>query len=95
MSNQSIEGFELKEKVAQLSAAMLDQHPRIPVLLREIHTALLAQPENVTLMTEDEICVIVSGLMKQTGAAYTASMLKGPGNKSAAAKIKSLGADAF
>ena len=88
-------GFELKEKVAELSTLLLAKHPRMPVLLREIHTALRAQPENVTLLSEEEISQIVAGLKVQTGMEFAASATKGTGQKSAISKIKSLGADAF
>lgn len=87
--------FELKEKVAQLSELMLSKHPRMPVLLREIHTTLRAQPENVTLLSEEDISVIVNGLKIQTGVEFAAAATKGSGNKSAIAKIKSLGTEAF
>jgi hypothetical protein len=89
------EGFELKEKVAELSTLLLSKHPKMPGLLREIHTTLRAQPENVTLLSEEEIAVIVNGLKVQTGVEFAASVTKGSGQKSAVAKIKSLGADAF
>lgn len=88
-------GFELQERVQQLATAILDKHPKMPVLLREIHTALLAQPENVTLMSEEEIAIIVSGLKVQTGIEFAASAISGSGKASAISKIKKLGADAF
>lgn len=88
-------GFELKEKVAQLSEAILQKHPKMPTLLREIHTALRAQPENVTLLTEDEIGTIVDGLKVQTGVEFAATAVKSAGAKSVTAKIKNLGVDAF
>ena len=88
-------GFELKEKVQSLASAILDKHPRMLVLLREIHTALLAQPENVTLMCEEEINIIVSGLKVQTNIEFAQSAISGAGKTSAVAKIKKLGADAF
>lgn len=88
-------GFELAEKVQQLSALILDKHPRMPTLLREIHTALLAQPENVTLMSEEEIQIIVSGLKVQTGVEFATAAISSSGKKSAVSKIKALGADAF
>jgi hypothetical protein len=88
-------GYELREKVLRLSEAILSKHPTMPVLLREIHTTLRQQPENVTLMTEEEINIIVSGLKVQTNTEFSAAALKGPGNKSAVSKIKSLGLDAF
>lgn len=88
-------GFELQEKVAQLQAALLERHPKMPVLLREIHTTLRAQPENVTLMSEEEIAILVDGLKIQTGVEFAQSMVKGPGSKSTAGKIKQLGLGAF
>ena len=91
----STDGFELKEKVADLSQQLLSKHPRMPILLREIHTALRAQPENVTLLSEEEIGVIISGLKIQTQTEFAAAALKPTGTKAAVNKIKNLGADAF
>lgn len=97
-STQVPVGFALKEKVEDLRDAILSKHPRMPTLLREIHTTLRAQPENVTLMSDEEIAVLVSGLKIQTQTEFSASMVKeskGAGSKTVAAKIKELGADAF
>jgi hypothetical protein len=69
-------GFELKEKVAELSELILSKHPRMPLLLREIHTALRKQPENVTLMSEEEIAVVVAGLKVQTGVEFATAAIK-------------------
>jgi len=59
-------GFELKEKIASLEQSLLERHPRMPTLLREIWTALKKQPENVTLLSEEDIAKIVSGLQTHT-----------------------------
>jgi hypothetical protein len=69
-------GFQLHEKVQALQDALLHKHPTMPVLLREIHTALKKQPENVTLLSEEEIKVIVNGLEKQTNIALIESVTK-------------------
>ena len=98
MSTSVIEtgnGFELREKVGQLASAILEKNPKMPTLLREIHSALRAQPENVTLLSEEDISVIVSGLSVQTNVAFAQSATKPAAAKSLTAKIKSLGADAF
>lgn len=87
--------FQLAEKVATLSEAILSRHPTMPTLLREIHTTLLQYPEQVTLLSEPEIQVIVSGLSVQTNVAFAASASKPAAAKSLTAKIKQLGADAF
>lgn len=88
-------GFELQEKVTSLTALILDKHPKMPVLLREIHTVLREQPENVTLMSEEEIAIIVDGLKVQTGVEFASSAIKGTGQKSMASKVKQLGLGAF
>jgi hypothetical protein len=92
---QPAAGFDLQTKVAELSQLILDKHPRMPVLLREIHTTLRQYPENVTLLSEEEIGVIVSGLIVQTGVNFAATVTKTTAVKTAAAKIKSLGVGAF
>jgi hypothetical protein len=86
---------QLKEKVLSLSSAILSKHPTMPTLLREIHTTLLKYPEQVTILSEQDISIIVSGLQVQTGATLAASVSKPAAAKSLAAKIKTLGADAF
>jgi hypothetical protein len=86
---------QLSEKVSTLSAAILSRHPTMATLLREIHTTLSSYPEQVTLLTESEIQVIVSGLSVQTNVSFAASASKPAAAKSLTAKIKSLGADAF
>lgn len=91
-------GFDLQNKITELSTMLLDKHPRMPTLLHEIHTLLSKQPENVTLLKEEEIAVIVQGLMIQTGTEFAKSAVSGKGassTKSLTAKIKNLGADAF
>lgn len=88
-------GFELKEKVGQLANLILEKHPKMPTLLREIHTTIRTYPEQVTLLSEEDISVIVSGLAVQTNTAFAVSATKPAAAKSLTAKIKALGADAF
>lgn len=71
-------GFQIKEKCAALSNALLSAHPTIPVLLREIHTHLRSDPECVTLMSEDEIAIVVQGLQRQTGVEIVSAAVKKP-----------------
>ena len=75
-------GFELKEKVASLQAALLSAHPTMPTLLREIHKAISAQPEQVTLLAPEEIAIIVQGLEKQTGVELAKSVTAKSSSKS-------------
>lgn len=89
------DGEQLKQKVAELSQMILEKHPRMPTLLREIHTTVRQYPEQVTLLDESEIGVIVAGLQVQTNTSLAASVSKPAAAKSLTAKIKTLGADAF
>ena len=90
---------QLSEKVESLRAALLNRHPSMPTLLQDIHRTLKAQPENVTLLSEDAIGVIVSGLQVQTSTSLAQSTSKA--GRSAAAtkniqsKIATLGLDAI
>jgi len=86
---------QLQEKVASLSEALLTRHPLMSNLLRDIHKTIQTYPEQVTLLSESEIATIVSGLQAQTGISFAANALKASSSKSATAKLKSLGADAF
>lgn len=63
---ENLSAYEIKEKVLALQEAMLSAHPQMPGLLRQIHTQLRADPAIETLLSEDEIGIIISGLMIQT-----------------------------
>lgn len=88
-------GLDLQLKVAELESALLERHPKMPVLLREIHTALRLQPENVTLMNEDEIAIIVSGLSVQTSVEFAKEAVKPAGKNAKLKEIAKLGLDAI
>ena len=88
-------GFDLKEKVAKLQETILAKHPSMPGLLRSIHETLTANPDQVTLLAEEEIQIIVSGLEVQTGTFLAQSISKPSTQKSVAAKIRNLGVEAF
>lgn len=90
-------GFELQTKVLELETALKERHPRMPNLLQEIYVALRAQPENVTLLSPEEVAIIVSGLSAQTQTEFAASVVssKTSVSKSINARIKAGGADAF
>jgi hypothetical protein len=81
---------QLKEKVAQVQVAMLAAHPTLPILLAEIHKTLKADPAQVTLLEEDEIGILVSGLEAQTKVEIMTTMTTG--NKSGKA-LKKLSMD--
>lgn len=88
-------GIELQSKVLELESLILERHPKMPVLLREIHTALRLQPENVTLMSEEEIAITVSGLSVQTGVEFAKEVTKPASKTSKLREIAKLGLDAI
>ncbi len=83
--------FELSEKLASLENLIKEKHPRMPTLLQEIHAALRQQPENVVLLSEEEISSIVEGLKIQTGVSFAQSAVSSKG--AAGKKLKSVTAD--
>ena len=76
------EEYQLKEKILSLQAALLSQHPTLPILLREIWQTLRSNPDNVTLLSEEDIGTIVSGLKQQTATEITTAAPKKVSTKS-------------
>jgi len=60
------QGFEVREKLASLEAALLQDTPGMPELLRDIHRTLKADPDVVTLLSEEECSILVQGLKQVT-----------------------------
>lgn len=85
--------LEIKSKLDELQQALLTAHPTMPSLLREIHKTLKAQPEQVTLMTPEEIAIVVQGLEKQTNSHLAASAMKTTKTKKEA--LSKMGSDDF
>lgn len=81
MSNLNL---EIKTKLDELEQALLTNHPTMSTILRDIHKTLKAQPDIVTLMSEEEIAIVVQGLTKQTNTKLVESTLKPSAAKKAA-----------
>ena len=58
----STQHFEVQEKLAHLEQALLYKTPNMPGLLRTIHKQLKADPDVVTILSEDECAILVRGL---------------------------------
>lgn len=82
---------QISEKILSLQSALLESNPRMPVLLQEIHRAIKNDPAVVTVLTEEELAIVVSGLQRQTQTTIVATQAK----PSAAAKkaLKNVTAD--
>lgn len=82
--------LEIHTKLLELQQALLDSTPNMPTLLRDIHRTLKGQPEQVTLMSEDELAIVVQGLQKQTSVNLAAATMKPSVSKRAALKNTSM-----
>jgi len=58
---------ELENKILGLQEAVQKRLPGMSNMLQEIWTALKKQPENVTLLSDEQVNEIVSGLEVLTG----------------------------
>lgn len=68
--------FIVKEKLAMLEEALNQNLPGISTALRDIHTVLKKDPDVVTILTEEEVSVLVRGLKKQTNTEIAVSAIK-------------------
>ncbi len=82
MSNSSNQAFEIREKLAQLEAGLLETTPNIASILRDIHRTLKADSDLVTILSEEECSILVRGLKKQTSTAIATSAVKSKPKKS-------------
>lgn len=78
---------QIQEEIAQLSEKLISAHPSMPILLRSIHRKLKEDPAVVTLLTEEDIEIIVRGLKLQTKVEISIASSKTSNGKA----IKNLG----
>lgn len=67
---------QIKERALKLQELIAASHPTMPVLLRDIWTQLKADPEIVTLMSEEDVHLIVNGLVKQTSVDIATTIMR-------------------
>jgi len=87
--------FSLEEKLTSLDSLLKERSPLIKVALQEIHTLLKKQPENVTILSEEQIASIVQSLEQVTGEHFAISATKGTGSTKLAKKLGKADAGAF
>jgi hypothetical protein len=68
--------LQATEKIAALEVALANEQPNYAILLKEIHKQLSEDPDCVTLLTEEQIAILVSGLEKKVGVDLIAAMPK-------------------
>lgn len=57
---------QIHGKILEIEEALLSNNPGLPLMLRTIHTAIREDHDTVTILSEEEISILVRGLMKQT-----------------------------
>ena len=72
---------QIQEKIITLGDMLKQQLPAFPTVLRDIHSHLKKDEEIVTLLSEEEIAIIVSGLSRQTKVTITTAAKKAASNK--------------
>lgn len=78
MSAPMTQAQQIQASIASLKEALITANPGMPTMLRTIHTALRADPANVTLLTPEEVGTVVAGLMKQTNTVIATAAVKKP-----------------
>lgn len=71
------------DKLLYIETSLKSAQPQITEALKTIHRAMLEDPEQVTILTDENRHLFFQGLMKQTGTEIIAS---GKGKKAASAK---------
>jgi len=75
------QAFEVREKLAQLEAQLIEGTTGIATLLRDIHRTLKADPDVVTILSDEECSILVRGLKKQTATEIATTATKKKGGK--------------
>lgn len=72
----------LSQKLEELQVALEAQLPELPYILKTIHTTLSQSPDAVPVLSDDEIGLIVQGLIQHTNTSIVPAPKKGRSKKS-------------
>lgn len=67
---------QIREKLFLLEQQLNEKLPGITTALRDIHTKLKKDPEVVTLLSEEDIGILIRGLKKQVATELVTTSLK-------------------
>lgn len=73
---------ECKNKILSLQAVMIEETPKLPIVLGEIKRILIKNPEVATLLTEEEIGKLVAGLSMRANEKLAEAVVKSTRSKS-------------
>jgi hypothetical protein len=74
---------DIRGNILELSEMLEASAPGLPTKLKEIHKKLKADPDVVTILSNEEVSIIVQGLKKQTKTEIATTALKKRGTKKA------------
>lgn len=77
-SNQAV---EIHNNLLSLEQALIADTPKMPELLRTIHKQLKADPDVVTVLSDEECAILVKGLKKVTATSIAVTARKAPTKK--------------
>lgn len=92
-NSRELDILSIKSKILEMNTALLSNNPIMPILLREIHSHLRKDPELVTIISEEEIGMIVNGLKKQTSTELVTSTIKQSTTKATKEKLSKVSVD--
>lgn len=78
---------QVREKLLELEAAMVARVPELSSLLKIIHSQLKKDPEIVTILSEAECKILVSGLKEHTHTEFANKALKAKAKKASSMVI--------
>ena len=67
---------QVREKLLFMESSLESENPDISGMLRFIHTALRKDPENVTLLSDEEKALVIRGLKYQTRTELAVAVTK-------------------
>lgn len=73
---------ECRNKILSLQQVMIEETPKLPIVLGEIKRILLKNPEVATLLTEEEIGKLVAGLSVRANEKLAEAVVKSTRSKS-------------
>lgn len=82
----------LKMQMAELESALEQDNPGMKTILKDIHSKLKNDPEIVTLMSDEDISVIIHALSRTTDTEIQTAKVKSTTRKSSSKAI-SIGTD--
>lgn len=76
MSEDNFALMEVRGKIQQIQAALLQQDPLLPIHLGAIHKQLIKHEELVHLLSDEEITVLVAGQKKHANVQLVKEVAK-------------------